>query len=86
MLLTSRKNTHMKKNLSEIGKRIKKARKSKGISQVEFADKLDISVSHLSNIENGKINVGLDIFLAKNKSLSGNQKLVGEMGLEPIIR
>ena len=55
---------HMKKDLTEIGKRIKKARKSKGISQVEFADKLDISVSHLSNIENGKINVGLDIFLA----------------------
>ena len=59
----------MKKDLSEIGKRIKKARKSKGISQVEFADKLDISVSHLSNIENGKINVGLDIFMAITEAL-----------------
>lgn len=53
----------MKNDLSKVGNRIKKARKSKGISQVELADKLDISVSHLSNIENGKINVGLDIFM-----------------------
>lgn len=59
----------MKKDLTEIGKRIKKARKSKGINQVEFADKLNISVSHLSNIENGKINVGLDIFMAITDAL-----------------
>lgn len=59
----------MKKDLTEIGKRIKKARKSKGINQVEFADKLNISVSHLSNIENGKINVGLDIFMTITDAL-----------------
>ena len=59
----------MKKDLTEIGKRIKKARKSKGINQVECADKLNISVSHLSNIENGKINVGLDIFMAITDAL-----------------
>lgn len=53
----------MKRDLSEVGSRIKKARKSKGISQVELADKLGISVSHISNIENGKKNVGLDIFI-----------------------
>ena len=53
----------MKNDLSKVGNRIKKARKSKGISQVELAEKLDISVPHLSNIENGKINVGLDIFM-----------------------
>ena len=53
----------MKKDLAEVGSRIKKARKSKGISQVTLADKLGISVSHMSNIENGKINVGLDIFI-----------------------
>ena len=66
---TSKNNAHMKKDLTEIGKRIKRARKSKGINQVEFADKLNISVSHLSNIENGKINVGLDIFMAITEAL-----------------
>ena len=66
---TSKNNAHMKKDLTEIGKRIKRARKSKGINQVEFADKLNISVSHLSNIENGKINVGLDIFMAITDAL-----------------
>lgn len=53
----------MKKDLSEVGSRIKKARKSNGISQIELADRLGISVSHMSNIENGKISVGLDIFM-----------------------
>lgn len=59
----------MKNDLSKVGSRIKHARKCKGISQVELADKLDISVSHMSNIENGKINVGLDIFMDITESL-----------------
>ena len=59
----------MKNDLVKVGNRIKKARKSKGISQAEFADKLEISVSHLSNIENGKINVGLDIFMDITEAL-----------------
>ena len=60
----------MKRNLSEVGTRIKKARKSQGVSQVELADKLGISVSHMSNIENGKINVGLDIFIDISAALN----------------
>ena len=60
----------MKRNLSEVGTRIKKARKSQGVSQVELADKLGISVSHMSNIENGKINVGLDIFIDITEALN----------------
>lgn len=55
--------SNMKNDLSKVGNRIKQARKSRGISQVELAGKLDISVSHLSNIENGKSTVGLDIFI-----------------------
>lgn len=43
----------------EIGKRIRDARKEKGMSQSEFADAAHISISQLSNYENGKKTPGL---------------------------
>ena len=56
-------------NLKQIGSRIKKARKDKNISQIDFADMVQISTSHLSDIENGKTNIGLDIFIRITESL-----------------
>ena len=53
----------MNTNIKEIGVRIVKARKSLGMSQAELADKLGISVSHMSDIELGKTNYGIDILI-----------------------
>lgn len=36
------------------GKRIKAFRKLKGYTQIQFADELGVSVSHLGDIERGK--------------------------------
>lgn len=38
----------------EIGKRVKKARRDKGITQEKLAEMIEISVPHMSNIETGK--------------------------------
>ena len=43
--------------MKTIGERIKKVRKKKGMTQSEFADKLCLSRTHITNIENGKDNV-----------------------------
>ena len=51
----------MDKQVSEIGARIRQLRKDKGLSQQDCAEQLDISVPHLSDIENGKTNFGIDI-------------------------
>lgn len=50
-------------DLKSLGKRIADSRKKKNISQNAFAEKLNISVSHLSDIETGKTNFGVDIFM-----------------------
>lgn len=55
--------------IKEIGVRIKEARKAKGLSQMEFASMLQISTSHLSDIENGKTKYGLDIFIRITEEL-----------------
>lgn len=47
----------------EIGQRIREARKKKKLSQSELSELLNISPSHMSDIENGKTNIGLDIFM-----------------------
>ena len=59
----------MTNDLKAVGKRIQKARRAIGMSQVALAEKLDISVSHLSDIENGKTNYGVDIFMAITEAL-----------------
>ena len=50
-------------DLKELGKRIIDARKRKKISQLELAEMVGISVSHLSNIENGYTSFGVEIFV-----------------------
>lgn len=40
--------------LNTINKRIKKIRELEGLSQEEFAKKIDLSQNHLSGMENGK--------------------------------
>ena len=59
-----------------IGKRIQKARKKKHMTQRVLAESVDISASHLSNIERGKKPVGLLTLLkicnALNITADGN--------------
>lgn len=46
-----------KRNNEEVGARIQQARKSRGFTQEEMAEILDISVTHYQNIEYGKYNI-----------------------------
>ncbi|MDY6324052.1 MAG: helix-turn-helix transcriptional regulator [Catonella sp.] len=52
-----------KEVLRLIGEQIMRRRRRLRISQREMAERLSISTSHLSNIESGKTNVSLSIFL-----------------------
>ena len=45
-----------------IGERLKKARKEKGMTQEELAEKLDISISQIYRVESGK-NISFKNFL-----------------------
>lgn len=40
--------------LIEVGKRVRKARKDRRLSQAELAELIQISPSHMSDFENGK--------------------------------
>lgn len=53
----------MGNDLNKVGNRIREARKKKKLSQAELSELLNISPSHMSDIENGKTNIGLDIFM-----------------------
>ena len=46
-------------DFSVIGSRLKKARKAKGMTQEELAEKLDVSIAFLSRIERGSSNINL---------------------------
>ena len=48
----------------KIGQRIRKYRKEKGLSQEQLAEKLNISVTHVSHIETGNTKLSLPVFVA----------------------
>ena len=48
----------------KIGQRIRKIRKIQGISQEELAEKVGISVTHMSHIETGNTKMSLSVFAA----------------------
>lgn len=49
-------------DLNELGDRVKKIRRELNISQKDFANKISISSSFLSEIESGKVKPGFDFF------------------------
>ena len=55
--------------LSEIGKRVKQARQAKGLSQMELAEAVGISVSFLSNIEVGRQSMNIKTLIAISDTL-----------------
>lgn len=49
--------------LKSVGRRIAQARADKGYSQATLAEKANISVSHLSNIERGRKSLSAEVLL-----------------------
>lgn len=49
-------------NYKKVGENIKRIRMQKGISQIELARAIDVSQTHMSNIENG--NTGISLWTA----------------------
>jgi len=46
-------------NFAVIGKKIKETRISKGLTQEQLANQIDVNTSHISNIENDRVKVSL---------------------------
>lgn len=56
-------------NYFQIGQRIRKYRKSQGISQEQLAEQIGISVTHMSHIETGNTKLSLPVFAAVAQAL-----------------
>ncbi len=50
-------------NYCEIGQKIRKFRKAKGLSQEALAEMVGISVTHMSHIETGNTKLSLPVFV-----------------------
>lgn len=50
-------------NYYEIGQRIRKVRKARGLSQDALAEKVGISTTHMSHIETGNTKLSLAVFV-----------------------
>lgn len=48
---------------AELGKRIKRIRGEKKISQEKLAEMIDVSIPHMSNIENGKTKFSIQVLI-----------------------
>ena len=59
----------MNTKISDIGDRIREKRKEHKLSQRELAEMVHISPSHLSDIENGKKKIGIDILMRITEAL-----------------
>ncbi len=57
-------------NYYEIGQRIRKFRKALDLSQEQLAEKIDISVTHMSHIETGNTKMSLPVLAALATALS----------------
>lgn len=73
----------MELNYVEIGKRIKIARIKVGISQEKLAEQVDLSPSHMSNIETGTTKVSLTSIVRIANALS---LTVDELLCDSLIR
>lgn len=68
------------KELYEIGDRIKKLRRSRGISQMCFAEEVGVSEKTISRIENGTTAINILLLLKMTKVL--NVKLTEIVGTD----
>jgi len=56
-------------NYVEIGEKIRKYRKEKGFSQEELAERVGISVTHMSHIETANTKLSLPVFVSITEAL-----------------
>ena len=56
-------------NYCKIGQKIRKYRKAKGLSQEALAEKIGISVTHMSHIETGNTKLSLPVFVDVARAL-----------------
>ena len=59
----------MNERLRDIGRRIQKTRKEKGLSQSALAEQINISTPYLSDIENGKVSYSVTILMDITEAL-----------------
>lgn len=59
----------MDPKIKEVGNRIKQVRKAQNLSQADLADKMNVSTSYISDVENGKINFSLDTLMRLTEAL-----------------
>ena len=57
-------------NYYEIGQRIRKYRKAANLSQEQLAERIGISVTHMSHIETGNTKLSLPVFVEIAEELS----------------
>ena len=62
----------------QLGQQIRKYRKVHGMSQEQLAEKIGISVTHMSHIETGNTKLSLQVFVDITRALdiSGSQRSV----------
>ena len=65
----------MEIDYAEVGSRIKHRRKELGMSQEKLAELIDVSVPHMSNIENGKTRFSLQVLVDLTNALNTRQVL-----------
>lgn len=70
----------MKISYTEIGKRIKTIRTNKKMTQEQLAAKIDLSLTHISNIENARTNMSIDslVNIANALEVSTDELLFGK--------
>lgn len=56
-------------NYKEVGAKIKKLRMQAGISQIELAKAINVSQTHMSNIENGNTGISLETAVKISRKL-----------------
>ena len=66
----------------QLGQRIRRARKARGLSQEELAEKINISTTHMSHIETGGTKLSLAVFadLAAALEISADELLNSAAG------
>lgn len=73
-------------DLRAIGNNIKKYRKSKGFTQAQLAEMIDISTIHMSHMETGSVSMSLEclIKICDSLDISPDDLLFGEYKLNSI--
>ncbi len=80
-------NSDYEVNYIKIGQQIRKYRKARGLSQEELAEKVYISIPHMSHIETGKTKLSLQVFVDLAHALRvSTDDLLGNSESESQIR